>query len=158
MSAQSSFDLLMQQTRKLAAAYYQSTGQVLPVSSEIAKYDAARLFNLVKPNHYLSSVDAVSTLGKKIQIKSRVLFKDRYTGLRVGQVNPEGDWEWILLVLMKANYEPLEIYLADRLNLEAIHFEQSTKRSKRGALSVSKFIALSQCIWSQADGKLIETL
>jgi hypothetical protein len=41
-----SIDKLMAEARRLAVEYRQTTGKTLPVTSEIAVYDAIRLLNL----------------------------------------------------------------------------------------------------------------
>lgn len=152
------FDKLMVQTRKLAAEYYQATNQPLPVSGEIAKYDAARLLDLKKPSTEISGVDAVNDDGIQVQIKSRVIFKERYSNYRVGQINMDAEWNKVLLVLMKPDYYPFEIYVIDRAEIEDASESENPNRAKKGAMSVAKFIALGRLAWSEADGKLIESL
>lgn len=152
------FDKLMVQTRKLAAEYYQATNQPLPVSGEIAKYDASRLLELKKPDQDLSGVDAVSADGIKVQIKSRVIFKERYSNYRIGQVNTDGEWDKVILVLMKPDYYPFEVYVADRSEIEDASESENPNRAKKGAMSVAKFIAIGSLAWSEAEGKLIEAL
>ena len=106
-------DKLMEQTRSLAVEYYQATGQTLPVSIELARYDAVRLLDLETPKDKMIGVDAVGTEsrdGRLLQIKGRVIFDDSKTSYRIGQVNSEGEWESLLLVLFDAAYMPRDIY------------------------------------------------
>ena len=100
-----SLDKLMAQTRLLAADYYKATQQTLPVSSELANYDAMRLLALSPPPSPMRGVDAVFQ-DKKIQIKARVLFKEDRQGYRLGQVQPDGLWDVLVLVLFNPEYEP----------------------------------------------------
>lgn len=141
-------DELMKQTRKLAADYYAATQQTLPISSELARYDACRLMTWAECREAQKGVDALAANNMPIQIKSRVIFEDK-PGLRIGQINPDGDWQSVALVLYDRAYEPQEIFLASRLAIYADESsEQDSKRKKRGAMSVAKFKKLADCIWS----------
>ena len=52
--------LLMAQTRKLASDYRNETGQALPVTEELARFDGVTLLKLKKIEGH-EGVDAVST-------------------------------------------------------------------------------------------------
>ncbi len=154
-----SVDKLMAQTRKLAAEYRQATGQPLPVTAEIANYDVSRLLDLELIQPPPGGYDALGRSGpwrgKKIQIKGRAIFDEKKSGQRIGQVKQEQEWDSIMLLLMDENYEPVEIYEADRdAILAALEDKagQSEKRSKRGAMSVNKFRNISQLIWTREEG------
>ena len=141
-------DKLMEQTRRLAAEYYQTTKQTLPVSTELAKYDASRLLDLTAPEQPIAGIDAIDKQGNKIQIKSRVIFKEGNAGYRIGQMNVNAEWDVILLVLMDKDYHPFEIYSAPRHEIEAVQNDKpNLKRGKRGAMSVAKFKAISELLW-----------
>lgn len=143
-------DKLMAQTRELAANYYQTTQQSLPVGSELAKYDAIRLLNLVEAPAGMKGVDAVQDQ-RRFQIKSRVCFNLTNSSYRLGQLNFEGEWDETLLVLMNAQYHPIAIYSATRSQLQsAIEENPNPNRSKRGIISVSKFKAIGTCVWTEA--------
>ena len=98
-----SIDKLITETRRLAAEFRRSTGQALPVSGEIARYDAARLLGLTLCDQRTGGVDAIGNgqrEGQRIQIKSRVITTEKKSGARIGQLNPNGEWDTVLLVIM----------------------------------------------------------
>ena len=152
-------DELMSQTRKLAAQYRLQTGQILPISNELAKYDAQKILNLFPaPEHSsLKGVDCIlpGTL-LAFQIKARVIFKVNAPH-RVGQLNLLGDWSHTLLVIYDDNYEPDEIYALEKNTL--LHLMQDHSKTvsskKKGMISVGKFKALGQFIWSVEKGVIM---
>jgi len=149
-----SIDKLISETRRLAAEFRRSTGQTLPVSGEIARYDAARLLGLTLCDQRIGGVDAIGNgqrEGQRIQIKSRVITNEKKPGARIGQLNPNGDWDIVLLVIMDNDYEPCEIYEAERDELLQALSDHST-RASRGALSVKKFKIISWLAWTRETG------
>lgn len=155
-----SVDALITQARKLAADYRRATGKPLPgVSAEIAENDAARLLDLELVNDDGLGYDARgrgSRDGKRIQIKSRTIFDDAKSGHRIGQLKTGQDWDSVVLVLMDDNYEPFEIYEAERDELVlAIAAAETSKRAKRGLLSVAKFKAIGQLVWTREEGVIL---
>lgn len=146
-------DQLMTQTRKLAADYYRTMNQSLPVSAELAKYDACRLLNLKECEDVVKGVDALDEKGGAYQVKSRVIFQEGRSGYRIGQLNMDGDWQHVVLVLFNPDYEPFEIYVASRdAILEAESGKANPKREKRGAMSVAKFKNIGQLLWTSDHG------
>jgi hypothetical protein len=152
-----SVDKLMAETRRLAAEYRRMTGQTLAVSGEIARYDAARLLDLRLEEARVGCIDAIGRgqrEGKRIQIKGRVIFDEHKSGHRIGELGIEAPWDAVLLVLMDSDYEPYEIYEAEREDVLAALAEASrSRRSKRGALSVAKFKAVSALAWTRERGE-----
>ena len=149
-----SIDKLITETRRLAAEFRRSTGQSLPVSGEIARHDAARLLGLTLCEQRTGGVDAIGNdqrEGQRIQIKSRVITTDKKTGARIGQLNPNGDWDTVLLVIMDQDYEPCEIYEATREEVQEA-MSGSSNRSSRGALSVAKFRIIGWLVWTRETG------
>lgn len=149
-----SIDKLITETRRLAAEFRRSTGQSLPVSGEIARYDAARLLGLTLCDQRTGGVDALGNdqrEGQRIQIKSRIMTTEKKTGARIGQLNPNGEWDTILLVIMDEDYEPTEIYEATREEVQEA-MSDSSKRNSRGALSVAKFKIISWLVWTRETG------
>lgn len=153
-----SIDKLITETRRLAAEFRRSTGQALPVSGEIARYDAARILGLTLCEQRAGGIDAIGNgdrEGQHIQVKSRIITQDKKSGARIGQLNPNGDWDTILLVIMDQDYEPCEIYEATREEVREA-MSSSSSRSSRGALSVAKFKIISWLVWTRETG--IESL
>lgn len=144
---------LMKQTRRLAADYYRTTQQTLPVSNELAKYDACRLLNLTEVNESVKGVDAIDAENTPILIKSRVIFKDGNNSYRVGQFNTDGEWQKVVLVLFDPDYEPFEIHALSRAEFsESIPEKTNEKRAKRGPMSVAKFKNIGELIWTRENG------
>lgn len=156
-----SVDTLIAQARKLAADYRRATGKPLPgVSAEIGENDAARLLNLELVKDETLGYDAIGhgrREGKRIQIKSRTIFDESKSGHRIGQLRTNQDWDSVLLVLMDDNYDPYEIYEAERDEvIEAVAEAESSKRAKRGLLSVAKFKAIGQLVWTREEGEIVD--
>jgi len=143
-------DKLMEETRQLAAKYKDATGQPLPVSHDLACYDAIRYLNLRSPEKPEASVDAVGVNvlgGQKFQIKGRVQFPNlKGKQQRIGQLNLEGNWDICLLVILNENYQAEEILAADKATI--INAIGDKKVNKRGAMTVSQFRAIAESIWS----------
>lgn len=142
---------LMEETRRIASEYRQSTGSTLPVSAELAKYDAIRLLGLKTPPEQERAVDAwMITPGgdRKVQIKGRVIFDPEKSGHRVGQLNLDADWDILVLVIMNDQYETQQIYRVSRDKLVAALPEgRDNSRKLRGAISVKKVQAISDVCW-----------
>ncbi|MGM0595307.1 MAG: hypothetical protein ACQETD_12305 [Pseudomonadota bacterium] len=158
-----SVDKLMSQTRKLAADYRRATGQPLPVTTEIANFDAATLLDLELVQPPPGGHDAVGRSGERegvrYQIKGRAIFADSKGGHRIGQLKLEKEWDAVLLVLLDDEFEPFEIYEADRDTIvEAMEEGAASKRSKRGAMSVARFKNISRLVWTREEGEIKDEL
>lgn len=151
-----SVDKLIAETRRLAAEYRRTTGQPLPVTAEIARYDAARLLDLeLVPSNHPGGYDAIGKgerEGKRIQIKGRAILDERKSGQRIGQLKMEQEWDAVVLVLMDEAFEPYEIYEADRAEIEEGVDDAASRRQKRGAMSVARFKIIGRLVWSREDG------
>jgi hypothetical protein len=59
----------------------------------------------------------------------------------------------LVVVLMDEEYEPYEIYEAERATVEeAAAQSTASRRSKRGALSVARFRHLARLVWTREEG------
>ena len=147
---------LITETRRLAASYRETTGQTLPVTGEIARFDAAKHLGLKLLDPREPGVDAVGTDehdDRRYQIKGRVIFKEGKPGYRIGQLNTNGDWTHIALVLLDADFSPFKIYEASREDILDALSDTSGKRSKRGAMSVAKFEIIGELVWTRENGR-----
>jgi hypothetical protein len=148
-------DKLIAQARVLAAEYRRTMGKPLPgMSNEIAEYDALKLLQLeVKPPGE-GGYDAIDPGrgGKKIQIKSRTIFDESKSGQRIGQLKLDKDWDSVVLVLMDEDYEPYEIYEAERGEIIEYVAKSSSSRAKRGAMSVARFKIIGRLAWTRENG------
>lgn len=151
-------DKLMAEARRLAAEYRKATGKPLGISSEIAEFDAARLLDLELNKNDASGFDAIGRgkrQGKRIQIKGRAIFDENKPGHRIGQLKLDKPWDSVVLVIMNDNYEPLEIYEAERAEIEeAIDTSRESSRNKRGAMSVAKFKIIGKLVWTCEEGEI----
>ena len=157
-----SVDTLMAQARKLAADYRATTGKPLAgISSEIAEYDAARLLDLELCQERVGGFDAIgrgARVGKRIQIKGRAIFDEKKGGQRIGQLKIEQAWDSVVLVLMDEQFEPYEIYEADRDEISAVLADSNSNRNKRGAMSVARFKIIGRLVWTREEGAIEDAL
>ncbi|MGX5173944.1 hypothetical protein ACUR5C_07985 [Aliikangiella sp. IMCC44653] len=139
--------LLMEQTRMLAADYRQSTGHALPVTAELARFDAIDKLNLTKLDG-VAGVDAVDSddTQEKYLIKGRVIFKGGKARQKLGQLSLDGDWEHLLMVTYDAVYQPIQIFKIDRKVIEQ-ELDKMPK-DKRGSMTVAKYKAIGQLVWT----------
>lgn len=150
-----SLDKLIEETRRLAAEFKRSTGTLLPVSGEIARYDVSRELDLTLNEQQNSSFDAIgndSRAGLKVQIKSRVVGDIIKSSQRIGQLNPNGDWDLVILSLMNDDFEAMEMHQASHDEILNAVSDSNGKRSKRGAISIAKFKIISQLVWTRELG------
>ncbi len=146
-----SFDKLMSEARKLASDYRHMTGKTLPISGEIARHDVAVLLGMTlveAGNGY----DALDAEGNRVQIKARVLFEGQKSKPRVGQLRVGQNWDLVVLVLMDEEYEPVEIYqLTHERVSELMEEGVGRNRISRGAMTVARFKAAGEQVWSRED-------
>ncbi len=147
---------LISEARRLAAEYRKATGQSLGISAEIARHDVARLLGLeLVPPHAPGGYDAIGKGrwdGKRVQIKGRAIFDEAKMGQRIGQLKVNQEWDLVMLVLMDEDFEPYEIYEAGREEIAEVLDESSSKRAKRGALSVARFKLIGRLVWTRENG------
>ena len=154
-----SVDKLISEARRLAAEFRRTTGKPLPgVSGEIAEHDVARLLNLELCEDRSAGYDAVGLgrrEGRRVQIKGRVIFDEEKSGQRVGQLKLEQQWDSVVLVIMDENYEPYEIYEAEREDILDVMGEAGkSTRKKRGAMTVARFKIISRLVWTREEGEI----
>jgi hypothetical protein len=147
-----SIDKLINETRRLAAEFKRTTGTMLPVSGEIARYDVSHHLDLTISNDHSCGYDAIGNNqreGLRVQIKSRVIGDAVKSGHRLGQLNPNGSWDIVILSLMNDEFEPLEMYELTRE--ETIETLSGTSK-KSNSISVAKFKIIGKLVWSREHG------
>jgi len=157
----SSYDVgaLMAQTRKLASDYRRQTGQALPVTEELARFDAISLLGLSQSDQ-LEGVDAISKAPNELEIeqyliKGRVIFKAGKARQKLGKLGLQGLWNYLLMVIYDAEYCPTQIYKVKR---DIIEKElQSLSSDKRGSMTVAKYKAIGEQIWQNLDNETSES-
>lgn len=148
-------DKLIAQARVLAAEYRRTMGKPLPgISNEIAEHDAVKLLRLKPKPEVEGGYDAVDPArdDKRIQIKSRTIFDESKSGQRMGQLKLDKDWDSVVLVLMDEDYEPYEIYEAEREEILEFVDQSSSGRAKRGAMSIARFKIIGRLAWTRENG------
>jgi hypothetical protein len=152
-----SIDLLMQQTRQLAARYRQTTGNTLPITGEIARFDVAKALNLTLCDDSTLGYDAIGNdehAELKVLIKGGVIFEDSHSSPRIGQIKPDGRWNRVVMVLFDDDYMPVEMYEASAEDVsEAIEAKPDSKNKKRGAMSVAQFKIIGNLVWTELEGQ-----
>ncbi len=147
-----SIDKLINETRRLAAEFKRTTGTMLPVSGEIARYDVSHHLDLTLVNDHNCGYDAMGNgkrEGLRVQIKSRVIGDSVKSGHRLGQLNPNGNWDIVILSLMDDEFEPLEMYQLSRKEvIEALN----SNSKKHSTISVAKFKIISELVWTREYG------
>ena len=142
---------LLAKAKLLARQYYELTGKPLGVTGEVAEYEAARLLGVTLASARQAGYDATETVAGKtrtLQIKGRCLPKGRTAG-RLGSIQPQKEWDAVLMVLLDSTFSAMEIWEADRAPvLAALAAPGSKARNERGALAVTKFKSIGRLRWS----------
>jgi hypothetical protein len=151
-----SYDKLIEETLKLAAEFRRSTGTMLPVSGEIARHDVTHHLGFERNQEHSAGFDAIGRNereGLRIHIKSRVVGDSVKAGHRIGQLNPDGDRDLVILSLKDDEFKPLKMYEASREeSVEAINDANSIRRN-RGAISVARFKIIGKFVRARGPGK-----
>jgi len=144
----SSYDvgMLMAQTRQLASDYREQTGQALPVTEELARFDAINLIALKKMIDQ-EGVDATNELADEFYlIKGRVIFKAGKARQKLGQLGLHFNWNHLLMVIYDPQYQPCQIFKVERSIIEKEL--EKLPVSKRGSMTIAKYKAIGQLIWA----------
>lgn len=150
---------LLQEAKRLAARYYALTGKPLGVTGEVAELEAAENLDLVLADARNPSFDAHQTrdgVVERFQIKGRVVDSgDRYRG-RVPSINYNGDFEWVLLVLLdRSTYSAVEIWQASRRDVQArLEAPGSKARNERNSMAISQFLSIGRRAWPQSSTRV----
>ena len=136
--------------KKAAKRYYQLTGRPLGITGEVAEYEAARLLELDLEKVRQAGYDATRKDGSKAQIKGRRILGGSQSG-RLGSIKLDKEWDVVVLVLLDENFDPIEIYQAQRPEItKALKEPGSKARNERGQLSISKFKSIAgDPVWSR---------
>lgn len=143
-------DKLTTEARRLAAEYRRVTGKTLPLSGEIAVNDAIRLLGLQAAGAADSGYDAFRGANgtcERFLIKARVVFDEQKGAHRLGELKFDKPWDTLLLVLMDAAYETVEIYAVSRVQVAAALANSSA--SKKASLSVPRIKIIGARVWAR---------
>ncbi len=146
-----SYDInqLMSQTRQLAADYRSQTGQALPVTEELARFDAITQLDLEKvmdnPGIDAADLDPQGEVKDRYLVKGRVIFKGGKARQKLGKLNLTANWTQLLMVIYDADYHPSSIY---QINRQIVEQElDKLPQDKRGSMTVAKFKAIGSLVW-----------
>jgi len=145
-------DKLINETRRIAAEFKRTTGTMLPVSGEIARYDVAHHLDLTLSNDHTCGYDAIGNNQREglcVQIKSRVIGDCVKSGHRLGQLNPNGNWDIVIVSLMDNEFEPLEMY---QLSRDEISNALTGASKKHNSISVAKLKIIGDLVWTKEHG------
>jgi hypothetical protein len=146
--------ILLNQAKTLAKEYRELTGRPLGITGEIAEYEAARLLNLALSEVRQAGYDAIRSDGKRLQIKGRVILDPSKLNQRIGSIRLDHDWDAVLLVILDKDFAPVEIYEAQRTDVDVeLKSPGSRARNVRGALGVRKFKSIARLVWSRDVNK-----
>jgi uncharacterized protein DUF6998 len=140
---------VLSQAKKLAQEYRALTGKPLGITGEVAEYEAARILGVKLTPARHAGYDAVEDPdGRRYQIKGRCLLPGCKSGQRLGLIDITRDFDAVVMVLLDANFDALEIYEADRdAVVAALTAPGSKSRNERSAIGVSKFKAIGRSRW-----------
>ncbi len=142
-------DKLTAEARRLAAEYRRVTGKTLALSGEIAVNDAIRLLRLEPPESPNGGYDAMRRHAERIeliQIRARVVFDELKGPHRLGELKLDKPWDTLLVVLMNADYEPVEIYSLGRAEVQAALEDRNPKQ--KGSLTVARAKRVGTLVWA----------
>lgn len=144
---------LLGEAKKIAQQYYRLTGKPLGITGEVAEYEAARLLGVELTPARQAGYDATEIRRGRIrtlQIKGRCLPNGLTPGQRLGSIQPDKEWDAVLMVLLDAEFNATEIWEALREPiLAALAVPGSRARNERGALGVAQFKRLGRLRWSR---------
>ena len=144
---------ILARAKQAAVDYYRLTGKPLGVTGEVGEYEAARLLGLALVDARVPGHDATDDSGRRYQIKSRAVPDPKRANIqRLGSIQPNQEWDAVLMVLMNRALETQEIWKAERdAVVAALTAPGSKARNQRGALSVSKFRQIGTRVWPERD-------
>lgn len=142
---------VVQAAKTVGCRYYELTGKALGVTGEVGEQEAARLLGITLARPRERGFDASEKRGgrhKRIQIKTRCLQDSNRRNGRTGSLSPTQPWDYVLLVLLDKQLEPIEIHRATRRAIEtALACPGSKARNERGQLAVREFIRIARVEW-----------
>ena len=102
---------LLAQAKQIAQRYYRLTGKPLGITGEVAEYEAARILGVTLTPARQAGYDATETVRGKtrtLQIKGRCLPNGCTPGQRLGSIQPEKQWDAVLMVLLDSEFNAQE--------------------------------------------------
>lgn len=142
---------ILAEAKRLAQEYRRLTGKPLGITGEVAEYEAARILGVRLTPARQAGFDATEELNgimRRLQIKGRCVLEHSKPGQRLGSIRIEKEWDAVLMVLLDANFDAVEMYEAERpAVVEVLTAPGSRARNERGAMAVSKFKSIGRLRW-----------
>lgn len=136
--------------KALAVEYWELTGKPLGVTGEIGEFEAAEKMMLELGTARTDGYDAIRHDGpnKRVQIKSRWKREGVRPHDRVSTINISKEFDSVMLVLMRGDYEVYEIWEAGRQAvIDRLTAPGSKSRNERGQMGVSQFKSIADKVW-----------
>ena len=142
---------LLAEAKIIARRYHALTGKPLGITGEVAEYEAARILGVKLTAARQAGYDATEVFNGKVmtlQIIGRCVPQGYNPGQRLGSIQPNKEWDAVLMVLLDSSFNATEIWESDRTSvLAALAAPGSKARNERGALSISKFKSIGRLRW-----------
>ena len=140
---------ILAEVKALAVEYWELTGKPLGVTGEIGEFEAAEKIGLELEAARSVGYDAVRRKGpyRRIQIKSRWKRDGKNWG-RVSRIDISKEFDSVMLVLTRGEYEVHEIWEAGRdAVIGRLTASGSKARNERGQMGVSQFKSIAKKVW-----------
>lgn len=146
---------LLRRAKFIANRYRRLTGRPLGITGEVAEVSAADALGLELAPVRQEGYDATRVNGRRVerlQIKGRCILDPKKSGGRLPKINLKKDWDAVLLVLLDADMELLEIYEAKRAAVRrALTKKGSKSRNSRGQLGIAQFKSVGALVWKRTS-------
>jgi hypothetical protein len=132
---------ILREAKKLAQEYRTLTSKPLGITGEVAEYEAAQLLGVELTPARQAGYDAIEHIDgatRHLQIKGRCLLPGCKPGQRLGSIDVTKEWDAVLMVLLDGNFDALEIWEAERVDILQ-------------ALAVSKFKSIAKLRWKRVS-------
>ena len=118
----------------------------------MGEYQAAKILGLELKPPRTKGFDATDSDGKKYEIKARCVRQSN--SQQTSKIKIDAEWDYLLLILMNPDFEPLEIHQAKFMDVKrAICEPGSTARNKRQTLPISKVKSIGKRIWKNGENR-----
>lgn len=143
---------ILHEVKALAVRYYALTNKPLGVTGEVAELEAAEKLGLTLAPARTAHHDAFLQRGERTeryQIKGRAVDSRELDKGRVSAIKCDGDFEWVLLVLLdRATFDAVEIWQASREDVAArLQRPGSKARNERAQMEISQFKSIASKVW-----------
>tara|TARA_Y100001954_G_C15517434_1_gene457577 strand:+ start:184 stop:588 length:405 start_codon:yes stop_codon:yes gene_type:complete len=114
----------------------------------VGEYQAAKILVLELKPARTKGFNATDPDGKKYEIKVRCVRQNKSNSQQTSKINIDAEWDYLLLILMNPDFEPLEIHRAKFMDVKrAICEPSSTARNKRQTPLISMVKSIGKRIW-----------